>query len=239
MNSMSQQGGFQNSQYRQQQSGSQSSNNFQPLGYVQSHYQGQPKQQGGFISQETGPVISHAGFSAGQQNQGMSSGGYSQNSHIGMNQNQNQYQNQPVISHVGYTANQDYQPQNNFSSQSGANQSQPVISHVGYTANQNYRSNSFNQSNSSSQYQPVISHVGYSAGSNQNQNQFSQQQGHNMNQQNQQFMQANAHTQQNPVYQATNSAANSGPVLSRLGYSSGSQSGSFQGRQNNFGGFQR
>ena len=44
------------------QSNQNQSNSYQPLGFVQSHYQGIPNQQTG--RQSAGPVISHVGYSA-------------------------------------------------------------------------------------------------------------------------------------------------------------------------------
>ncbi|MBW7474219.1 hypothetical protein K0T92_05640 [Paenibacillus oenotherae] len=227
MNPMSnQQGQFQNQQlFNQQQSNFQ--NRYQPAGYVQSHYQGLPKNAFAGSS----PVIAHTGYSAApQQSYGSTSSthAFAQNNAYG-NANSNVG---PVISHVGYQAGQDFYPTGTTTSISSSytNQARPI--------------------GSQQQQQPVISHVGYSVGQDYHaagsqygqQFQQPQQQSYSFNQ-NQQSGQSfgtssfagNAHaaTPYNPVYQATNSAANSGPVLSKLGYSAGSQQsgGQFQSAQ--------
>jgi hypothetical protein len=191
------QGGFQNQQFGSQQSSIQA-NKYQPLGFVQAQY------QGGIRKQNAGPVISHLGFSAGQQ------------------QNTSQFANQSIAQNRSFVGSQ----QQNFA--------QPVIAHAGYTAgqeNQSAQSASgvnygptnairFNQSE-----QPVIAHAGSTAARYGQQAQFGQQSGMVASQGFSQFSQAGAHS--NPVYQATNASTQEGPVLAKLGYTAGQQQAGF------------
>lgn len=208
MNSMSnQQGQFQNQQLFNNQQQSNFQNRYQPAGYVQSHYQGLPKNA--FAGNS--PVIAHTGYSAASQQSYGAPNAFAQNNAFGgANSNVG-----PVISHVGYQTGQDFYPTGAATSNS---------------------SNFSNQQRAQTGYQPVISHVGYTAGQNFQQPQFGQQQQQNYNFNAQPASQnfgsfganqfaGNAQTPNNPVYQATNAAANSGPVISKLGYSAGSQQG--------------
>jgi hypothetical protein len=212
VNSSNQQGNFQNQRmFSGMQSNQNQSNPYQPLGFVQSHYQGIPNQQTG--RQSAGPVISHVGYSAASQ-QGSNQGYAQQNAGFGG-------------SFAGSRSNQSNAFANNFGSQQGSINNQPVISRVGYTAGQNFQPN---QSQQNQQMQPYSQQnqqmQSYSqpqrgfAGSNQGQNQFN----------------AQAVTQYNPVYQATNAASQDGPIISRVGYSMGNQqSGNQQSGNQQFG----
>ncbi|CAH1207021.1 hypothetical protein PAECIP111893_02674 [Paenibacillus plantiphilus] len=240
MNPMSnQQGQFSNQQLFNNQQQSNFQNRYQPAGYVQSHYQGLPKN----AFANSSPVIAHTGYSAApQQSYGISSSNaFAQNQNNAYGASNSNVG--PVISHVGYQAGQDFYPTgtttsmgSNFSNQQSAQTGQqPVISHVGYTAGQNFQASgsqygqqhqqqlqqnqNFNQNYSFNQNQPAGQSFGGSYGGSSN-------------------FAGNAHaaTSYNPVYQATNAAANSGPVISKLGYSAGTQQGgAYQSAQGGYG----
>jgi hypothetical protein len=210
------QGGFQNQQFGGQQA---QANRYQPLGFVQAQY------QGGIRKQNAGPVISHLGFSAGQQQNAsqFANQGFAQNRSFVGSQQQNFAQ--PVIAHAGYTNSQG---------------SQPVIAHAGSTAAQfgqqsgfGASAQSFNQfsqaggqqsnpvyqaTNASAQDGPVLAKLGYTAGQQQQAGFSASSQAFN------QFGQAGGQ-QSNPVYQATNASAQDGPVLAKAGYTAGQQFG--------------
>ena len=119
MNSSNQQGSFQNQRmFSGMKSNQNQSNSYQPLGFVQSHYQGIPNQQTG--RQSAGPVISHVGYSAASQ-QGSNQGYAQQNAGYGG-------------SFVGSRSNQSNAFVNNFGSQQSSINNQPVISRVGYSS---------------------------------------------------------------------------------------------------------
>jgi len=205
VNTRSQQGGFQN--YNGQGQSNFQANRTQPVGYVQSHY------QGGITSQNAGPVISHVGGYSANQNQ--------TGSHYS-NQNTNQ----------SYMSNNQFNNQLSNNSQfSNNNQyAQPVIAHAGgYSANQQSYGNSMgmssnNASQMNNQQQPVISHMSSTMSSN---TYRPQQASYNNN-----HSYTNASTGHSPVYHATHASQQEGPVLSQLGYTAGSQSqaGSYQGQ---------
>ncbi|MFC5652161.1 hypothetical protein ACFPYJ_24195 [Paenibacillus solisilvae] len=223
MHSMNQQGNFQNQRMTSGMQSNTQSNAYQPLGFVQSHYQGIPNQQSGG-QQSAAPVISHTGYSAApQQGFGMSSThGYAQqNAGFGSSASAG-----PVISHVGYKVGQDFRPNQSHSfasqqsSQGSMNNSQPVISHLGYASGQNFHPNQYQQTNQFAQQQQQQQQQ-------QQTNQFAQQQQSGFGAANQGFNQfaSNMHavTSHNPVYQASNATSQAGPIISKVGYSSGNQ----------------
>lgn len=205
MNGMSNQGyqGFQaNNQFSNQQS-----NQYQPAGYVQSHY------QGNIPTQNAGPVISHLGYQSNQPQQGFQPQSYASNMSGGFAGSQAQSQYQPVISRLGYQAGQEQFGQ---------------TSHFQPQAQQSHYMPSQFQSNSYQQQQPVISHFGFQAGSESHSPVLqhahvagSGQQGYQSQQGG--FHMAQAHTPQSPVYQAANAQQQQGPVISHLGYQAGQQ----------------
>lgn len=202
MNSSNQQGSFRNQRmFSGMQSNQNQSNSYQPLGFVQSHYQGIPNQQTG--RQSAGPVISHVGYSAASQ-QGSNQGYAQQNAGFGGSSAGSQ----------DFRSNQSNAFVKNFGSQQSSINNQPVISRVGYTADQNFQSN---QPQQNQQMQPNIQQ-------NQQMQSFSQpQRGFAWNNQGQNQFNAQAVSQYNPVYQATNAASQDGPIISRVGYSIGNQ----------------
>lgn len=193
---------YQNNQQFQNQS-----NKYQPVGFVQSQYQGIPKSRGGISAQNAGPVISHVGYSAAQSNQNglfqqqMRSSSQGGGSGFGINASVG-----PVISRVGYSNGQDFyapqasgqQQQQQMQASMSQQQQQPIISKFGYTAGQN-------SSASSSSRMGQQAFQGASSFSSQAQSQF------------------------HPVYQATGQAQQAGPVISHVGgYSVGGQTQSGQ-----------
>lgn len=233
MNSFQQ--GFQNqytNQIQQQPFNQVQTTKYQPVGFVQSQYQGIPKQTNfGYQNQNTNPVLSHVGLTNQNQNQnyGISSTGQT------FTRSSN-----PVISHAGLTAQQTGQSYG-IQTQNAYQTANPVIAqtaHTGIGGMQNFATNA-QYSSHASVAQPVISHVGYTAGQDFSRNQFSQQNaygqaiGGNLAQ----ASQAHAVTAFNPVYQATNATQQEGPVISKLGYTAGQQMQ--QVGQSNYGSFQR
>ncbi|MFS0727723.1 hypothetical protein [Paenibacillus sp. 1P07SE] len=237
MNGMSNQQGFQNFQSNNQQA-----NQYQPAGFVQSHY------QGNIPTQNAGPVTSHLGYQANNQHQ-QSFQPQSFQSNMNSGFAGSQHQSQPVISHLGLS--------------SQAQSQQPVLSHVGLQAGQHqygqgshyqpqsqqahyqpaqFQSNSYQQQ----QHQPVISHAGFQAGAESQSpvlqhaqvagsgQQHAGFQSNQAFQSHQGFQQAQAHTPQNPVYQASHAQQNQGPVISHLGYQAGSHGQYQQGMNNRF-----
>lgn len=194
---------------------SQSQQQFQPQGFVQSRYQGQMSQPT-FNRSPQSTMPSGMGFMNQSQFQPLQSTqagrGFVQaqtqpnpvNSHFRTNQG-------PVISQLGYQSgtqsqNQPLQSQfqqpiqsqfgaSGFSGQS-AQSSQPVISRLGFQAGPETR-NPVLQATSFGQQQPISGGFGQMGG----QTGFSQ-----------------ATTPQNPVYQATNARQQDGPVIAKLGY---------------------
>ncbi|MFC4778403.1 hypothetical protein ACFO9Q_16525 [Paenibacillus sp. GCM10023252] len=167
MNYSSQQGyqgqGFQNQ-----------GNQFQPMGYVQSHYQGQLSQPS-FGQQQ--PVIAHTGgYQANNQSYGQQPSTFSHYtaqpiSHFS-NQGQGQSYSQPVISHLGYTADQQasgpvYQATGygSHNGSYGGGQPQGYIQ-GGYVQSHTQQSPVYHATNSYQQAGPVISHLGYQANNN-------------------------------------------------------------------------
>lgn len=222
MNQYSQQQGFNQGQGGQGYQNGQSNNNFnyEPHGYVQSHYQGQLSQPNFGQNQ---PVISHAG---GYQAMNNNSYGNTANSYSGMsNQHygtqhagngqqsyQQHYGTQQHIQPIHHTqsyGNEQHQPVQSHASQHIASQYGdvgPVIAHLGYQASgMEHR-----------QYQPQQGYQGYQSYGQAGYNNAS-----NMHAQGQQGSQIQSSTSQHPVYAATNAYAQSGPVISQLGWQTG------------------
>ncbi|RXZ77057.1 hypothetical protein EBB07_32745 [Paenibacillaceae bacterium] len=224
-----QQGSFQGQQ-SQSSFGQANNNRYQPTGYVPSQYQGQLRQSNFGSSQNVGPVISHLGYQASSQ-QGIFNNQFAQQnnmSHFGA-----QTQQQPVISHVGYEAGRDYYPR---AAAASMNQS--------YNQGYQQHSPSNQQYSNSNNSQPVISQLGYQVGQNNrtpvlnSSSQFGNYSGQQGGQQASMHQNSYAHAQTpiNPVYQASNAQHQEGPVISHLGYQTGSQYGSngMNGQNNRF-----
>lgn len=217
----------------------QQKNQYQPTGYVQSHYQGISRQSGGMSAQSnTGPVISRVGYSAQNGGYGQSSSMLHSSSFNGYNNNAqpvlshfggssiNAGSQQPVISHYGgYQAQNMQQSQQPMNAQQGRGASmsnaQPVISHFGGYQAQNMQQMQPYQSsmNNMSQSQPVISHFGgYQAQSAQNRGGYGMggSSGHGATQYTSQA--GNTPVLQNAGF------SNQGPVISRHGYAANTQS---------------
>ncbi|QHT61882.1 hypothetical protein GXP70_19105 [Paenibacillus lycopersici] len=223
-------------------------NRYQPSGFVQSHYQGIPKQAGNMSAQSnTGPVISHLGYSANN--------GYGQSSSMNSSQmhgsqpvlshyggSSNNMSSQPVISHYGgyqaQNAQQQQQQSQSYRTQASTSymnqQSQPVISHFGGYQAQNMQQSQQSQpyqshaltSYANQQSQPVISHYGgYQAQNAQQQNAQHQSSFGSGGYGATQFTSQAGST---PVLQHSG-FSNQGPVISRHGFTANSQnSGGYQ-----------
>ncbi|MFC4100949.1 hypothetical protein [Paenibacillus xanthanilyticus] len=217
---------YQNNFGQQQQF--QSQNRYQPVGFVQSQYQGIPKSPAQSFSSSSfssnnsyQPVISHVGYTAGN------SQSFSNQPSAFSNQGFSNTSYNPVISHVGSSAGQSFNYQSHGPVQAQTSSFTPVINHFGGSSSQGFNSfQSAGQARSSSQ--PVISHVGYTAGQDfNNQSSFSAQPsfGSSFSPSSQGSFSNNfshAQTPFNPVLQATQQQ-NSGPVISHVGFSAGSQ----------------
>lgn len=198
-------------QYSQFQGGqqgfqNQNQNQFQPTGFVQSHYQGQ---------------LSYPNF--GQATQSIVGGIGSQNGSFG-NQQQTPAFQQSFTQQAG--SNQSYashQPvQSHASSPAMAfGEFGPVISHFGLQAGPDANQNQ-QQFSQRSQYQPAqtgfssFNNAGFTGGFQNNANQSI---GHSPVQ---------SYTQQNPVYKATNAYQQDGPVIARLGYQANNSNSNFR-----------
>jgi hypothetical protein len=183
--------GFQNQQsfnQFQQPFNQAQTNRYQPVGFVQSQFQGIPKQSN-FGYQNTTPVLSHVGLTAQNQQFGTSVGTRAVTpynpviAHTGLTAAQQQSQgfapqgtftqsSNPVIAHAGLTAGQQQQSQG-FAPQGTFTQSlNPVIAHAGLTAGQQQQSQGFGVQGTytgtfTQSANPVISHAGLTAGSSQ------------------------------------------------------------------------
>ncbi|NIK75767.1 hypothetical protein FHS15_000867 [Paenibacillus castaneae] len=220
MNQLSQQPG----NYQGQQSFLNQGNQFEPTGFVQSHYQGQLSQP--TFGRQTNSIVSNTpgGYQA--------SNSYSQGAQHYTPSSYNHF-SQPVGTNNSFNSHQPVQsyaqsPATAFGSVG------PVIAHVGYQAGPD------NQHN---YHQPQASHFGYGT-------QYSQQAGsgyggqsHSMGQMGQYSQSANqyggqsqSYGQQNyggmtpthsntsihPVYEATNAYQQAGPVISQIGWQANS-----------------
>ncbi|WP_341282308.1 hypothetical protein [Paenibacillus sp. FSL H8-0537] len=202
MNQMSQQPGYFQGQQGQLGQQGQFSNNYQPAGFVQSHYQGQLSQPT-FNQNQSSIVQSPIGGNQATNQHSYSSASYlpSHQQNTGMMQ----HQYQPNSGYQSFTA----QPHvSSYTSHLGSTNyaTNPVISHLGYQA--------------SPQQHYVQSHTGYAG---QNQNFSSGGYAGMSNNQNQTHggMPVQSATGQNPVYHATNAYAQSGPVIAQLGWQAG------------------
>jgi hypothetical protein len=241
--------GFQNQQsfnQFQQPFNQAQTNRYQPVGFVQSQFQGIPKQSN-FGYQNTTPVLSHVGLTAQNQQFGTSVGTRAVTpynpviAHTGLTAAQQQSQGfapqgtftqslNPVIAHAGLTAGQQQQSQG-FGVQGTytgtfTQSANPVISHAGLTAGSSQSSVATGAqfgAYATNVAQPVISHVGYTAGQDFSRNQYAGQQAIGQFGTSSFTQSARAVTPFNPVLQATNAAASQGPVVSKLGYSAGQQ----------------
>lgn len=223
---------YQNNFGQQQQF--QSQNRYQPVGFVQSQYQGIPRTPSQSFSSSSfstnnsyQPVISHVGYTAGNSQSFSNQPSAFSNQSFGGGMSNTSYN--PVISHVGSTAGQSFNYQSQGPVQAQTSSYTPVINHFGGSSqSQGYNSfQSAGQARSSSQ--PVISHVGYTAGQDfNNQSSFSSQPsfGSSFSPSAQSSFASNsfsnAQTPYNPVLQATQQQ-NFGPVISHVGFSAGSQ----------------
>jgi len=165
---------------------------YEPIGNVQSHYQGQLSQPSfgrpteSIVSspvqhQYVGGSMQHTSPSFGY---GMQQQGYA---------NQSSYtSHQPVQSHAS-------SPATAFGNVG------PVIAHYGYQANSN-----------------ISSQPGFYGGANPSQQHYSSNFSQSFNHNNNGYGMTPTHSQtsENPVYQATNAYEQSGPVISRYGYQS-------------------
>jgi hypothetical protein len=200
-------------QYSQFQGGqqgfqNQNQNQFQPTGFVQSHYQGQLSYPS--FGQQTQSIVGGPGSQYGQSGYQQQTPAFQQSYTQQAGSNQSYTSHQPVQSHASSPAT----AFGNFG---------PVISHYGFQAgpdaSQNQNQNQFNQS---SQYQPAqsgfssFSNAGFTGGF---QNNANQNIGHS---------QVQSYTQQNPVYNATNAYQQDGPVIARLGYQANNSNTNFR-----------
>ncbi|KQO04594.1 hypothetical protein [Paenibacillus sp. Leaf72] len=204
MNQMSQQPGYFQGQQGQLGQQGQFSNNYQPSGFVQSHYQGQLSEP--TFNQNPSSIVQSpiGGYQATNQHS-YSSAAYlpSHQQNAGMMQ----HQYQPNSGYQSHTSH--YQVPSYTSHQSSANYgANPVISHLGYQ--------------SSPQQHYVQSHTGY-ANQNFSSGGYAGLSNNMSNNQNQTHggMPVQSATGQNPVYHATNAYAQSGPVISHLGWQAG------------------
>lgn len=213
MNQMSQQSG----NYQGQQGYQNENSNFQPIGYVQSHYQGQlsqptfGRQTDSIVSNQPGGYQSSNNYNQGTQQfasngYGAFSGSYnSNNSH----QPVQSYAKSPatafgdvgpVIAHYGYQAGPDSQHANQFSSYNQGSQQygqQNMSNYSGNTQNASYNSrinsqNGYSQPNSQNSYGMTPTH---------------------------------SNTSLHPVYEATNAYQQAGPVIAHYGWQANSAVG--------------
>ncbi|MCA0753894.1 hypothetical protein KP806_02485 [Paenibacillus sp. N4] len=197
MNQFSQQSG----NFQGQQSFLNQGNQFQPTGFVQSHYQGQLSQP--TFGRQTNSIVSNqpsgyqSSFSQGAQHFAPSS--YSMISNAGLNQSYTSHQ--PVQSHAA-------SPATAFGSVG------PVISHVGYQAGPD-NSRSFYQPSASQFAQSTIAQQG-AFGQGMGQSSYGPTPTHSYTN--------SAH----PVYDATNAYQQSGPVISHVGWQSSQGTGNYR-----------
>lgn len=191
-----QQGGFQQQNIGQQQ--------YEPIGYVKSNYQGQLSYPS-FGQQSNSIVHQPGGYQQAHTNQ---YGAQAQSNFAG-----SQYQaasHQPVQSYAS-------SPATAFGNVG------PVIARYGYQAGQDSQqaqqhSAFSNQGAHYAQHSPAQFGSNYS-----NMNNFGSQGAHNYGG----MTQAHSNTSMNPVYQATNAYEQSGPVISRLGWSTNDSQAGF------------
>ncbi|MFF2887901.1 hypothetical protein [Paenibacillus sp. NPDC057967] len=179
----------------QQQQFSNAGQNFQPSGFVQSHYQGQLSYPS--FGRESQSIVSPSYNNAGSQH---SSYGYQQHAAPAIHS-----YSQPAVSNHAY---QSHGPvQSHASSPATAfGDVGPVIARYGYQAGPDAQNQSFSQQQYGQQsYQPA---------------QYSQQSYGQAGYQSHGPVHSN--TSINPVYQATNAYEQSGPVIARYGYQSSS-----------------
>lgn len=218
MNQLSQQPG----NYQGQQSFLNQGNQFQPTGYVQSHYQGQLSQP--TFGRETNSIVSHSpgGYQA--------SNSYSNGSQMHFTPSSYNHFSQPEGSYNSFNSHQPVQSYAQ-SPATAFGDVGPVIAHVGYQAGPDSQQHGYQQQH--------ISQYGFG-------NQYAQQQNSNFggqshyNSQNgygaqsQSNMQngyggmtpTHSNTSLNPVYEATNAYQQAGPVISRVGWQANSAANS-------------
>lgn len=186
-----------------QQQFSNANQNFQPTGYVQSHYQGQLSYPS--FGRESASIVSPSYNNAGSQH---SSFGYQQQAAPAFRSYA-----QPAVSNQGY---QSHGPvQSHASSPATAfGDVGPVIARYGYQAGQEHQHQQHQQYQSQS-HQSFQQPAQYA--------QQSQQAGGY-----QSHGPVHSYTSENPVYQATNAYEQAGPVISRLGYQSSSANSNSQ-----------
>lgn len=204
MNQYSQQSG----NYQGQQGFQNQSTQFQPTGYVQSHYQGQlsqptfGRQSNSIVSNSPGGYQATNSFSQGVQHY--------------IPTNYSSY-SQPAASQNAYTSHMPVQSHAQSPATAFGNVG-PVIAHFGYQAGPDAGSG-YNQQ---SFYQPSNANMGtqYAQHTTSNYGGFTQ-----SNAQNGYGGMTPTHSNtssQHPVYEATNAYQQAGPVISQLGYQANS-----------------
>ncbi|WP_424765905.1 hypothetical protein [Paenibacillus sp. sgz302251] len=208
MNQFSQQSGM----YQGQQGYHNQNTNFQPSGFVQSHYQGQLSQPS--FGRPSNSIVPH------QPNAFQATNSYGQNGQYGMSTGYSSM-SQPTAMNNSFISHQPVQSYAQSPATAFGNVG-PVIAHVGYQAGSDSQ-HSF--------YQPTQSTMGMGTQYTQQNNQYGQQATSNYG-----YTQPNAggagsyggmtQTQSNqssyhPVYQATNAYEQAGPVIGQLGYQAG------------------
>jgi len=214
VNQLSQQSG--NYQGQQGQYGYQDQQTqFQPVGYVQSHYQGQLSQP--TFGRQTNSIVSNqpGGYQASNQgNQGMQH--YASNA-----QTSGSYtSHQPVHSYA-------QSPATAFGDVG------PVIAHYGYQAGPDSQ-HSYYQPSSSNQgaqygHQNMSNNYGGNAQNNSYNSHFNSQNGYSQSNSNHGYggmTPTHSNTSLHPVYEATNAYQQAGPVISRYGWQANSAVGS-------------
>ncbi|REK76341.1 hypothetical protein [Paenibacillus paeoniae] len=196
---------------QQQYSNSNANQNYEPAGYVQSHYQGQLSQP--TFNRESANFISPSYNNAGSQHS--HSYGYQQHAAPAIHS-----YTQPAVSNHAY---QSHQPvQSHASSPATAfGDVGPVIARYGYQADQQQHQNYSQQYGQQSFYQPApyAQHT---------QSQFSGYQSQAPQGYSQSHGPVHSNTSLNPVYQATNAYEQAGPVISKLGWQSSSANSNSQ-----------
>jgi hypothetical protein len=188
--------------YQGQQSYLNQNAHYEPVGNVQSHYQGQLSQP--TFGRETNSIVANSpggyqssnAYSQGAQMQHYAPNSYSNMTHP-VGTNNSFMSHQPVQSYAG-------SPAMAFGNVG------PVIAHVGYQAGSENNQHSMYQptSNNGSQYaQHAAPHYGGYV-----QSHFQNGYGG--------MTQTHSNTSLHPVYEATNAYQNAGPVISRVGWQS-------------------
>lgn len=224
VNQLSQQSG--NYQGQQGQHGYQDQNTqFQPIGYVQSHYQGQLSQP--TFGRQSNSIVSNqpGGYQASNQGN-MGTQHYANNANNGYGTSSQ--------SSGSYNSYNSHQPVHSYaqSPATAFGDVGPVIAHYGYQASPNSQQSYYqpSSSNQGSQYgQQNMSNYGGNAQNASYNSHFNSQNGYSQSNSNNGYggmTPTHSNTSLHPVYEATNAYQQAGPVISHYGWQANSAVGS-------------